>query len=205
MDEVADLAAAQRAVTDLRPDAIVVDHPSFPGEVERLCRVLRVDRARLFVVTDESDPALVLNLLDIGVDDVFGPPHDFDLVAARIHRAMRSGTQAASRSAPDHLSARFEAISFIDLAQMLANGRKSVRVDLRRADEEAVVFFDRGRPTHARCGTLVGPGAVYAVVSWEDDGEFCVHEVHDFPEPNVAEPVESLLMEGVRLLDESRV
>ena len=82
---------------------------------------------------------------------------------------------------------------------------KNVRVDIRRGNgEEATLFMERGRPVHAVCGSLVGAKAVYYVIAWEEDGEFTVHEVSDFPPANVAESVESLLMEGVRLLDESR-
>jgi hypothetical protein len=42
------------------------------------------------------------------------------------------------------------------------------------------------------------------MTSWQQDGEFSLHYVDAFPEPNTAESVECLLMEGVHLLDESR-
>lgn len=129
------MSDAQSAVRDRPPAAVVVDQVALASDLTRVCRMLRVDRrVLLFVLTDEADPALVLNLPDLGVDDVFGPPHDFDLVAARIHR----------------------------------------------------------------------PDAVYDVLAWEDDGEFSVHQVSVVPEQNIDESVESLLMEGVRILDESR-
>jgi len=200
-----DAAAAQAHVDANGPDAIVVDHAGLGGEVQKICAVLRLNRGiSIFVLTDATDPTIVLNLLDIGVDDVFGPPHDFDLTAARIHRAIRArGTSGTG--ARGQFSAKFDAFSFLDLAQMLANGMKNVRVDMRRGNgEEARLFLERGRPVHATCGSLEGAAAVYYVISWEDDGEFTVHEVSDFPAPNLAESIESLLMEGVRLLDESR-
>lgn len=202
-----DVSGAQSAVEETRPNAIVVDHGALAKEVERVCRVLRVDRnALLFVLTDGTDPALVLNLLDLGVDDVFGPPHDFDVISARIHRALRARAAVAVQEAVEgQFSAKFEAFSFLDLAQMLANGLKSVRVDLRRTSgDEGVLYVHKGRPIYAESGPLTGPKAVHHVVSWEDEGEFSVHEVDEFPEPNIDESIESLLMEGVRLLDESR-
>lgn len=198
---------AQAIIQEVHPDAVVIDHAAFGAELEKICRVLRQDRSTLvFVLTDASDPALVLNLLDIGVDDVFGPPHDFDLVAARVLRAMRARATAPTTQAPQgDFSARFEAFSFLDLAQMLANSLKSVRVDLRRSTgEEAVLYVEKGRPVHAECGALTGARAVYYVISWEEDGEFAVNEETTFPAPNIQESIESLLMEGVRLLDESR-
>jgi hypothetical protein len=62
-----------------------------------------------------------------------------------------------------------------------------------------------GRPVFASCGPLEGAEAVYRIVSWEEDGEFSVHDAEEIPEANLGESMESLLMEGVRLLDESRV
>lgn len=200
-------ADAQTSIQEVRPDAVVIDHEAFGADLEKISRVLRQDRSTLvFVLSDDADPALVLNLLDIGIDDVFGPPHDFDLVAARILRAMRARATAPTTEAPQgDFAARFEAFSFLDLAQMLANGMKSVRVDLRRGSgEEAVLYVQNGRPVHAACGALTGPRAIYYVISWEDDGEFAVNEESSFPDVNIAESIESLLMEGVRLLDESR-
>lgn len=203
-----DGAEAQGQLAEAQADAIVVDHQAVEDQLEPVCRVLRANRdALVFVLTDQPDPALVLNLLDLGVDDVFGPPHEFDLIAARIHRALRARDEAPARAAPEgQFSAKFEAFSFLDLAQMLANGMKSVRVDLRRSSsgEDAVLYFVNGTPVHAACGPLTGPRAVYYVISWEDDGDFTVDDADDFPEQNLAESMESLLMEGVRLLDESR-
>lgn len=203
---VADGVEAQANIESVDPHAILIDHDAVGTEVERVCRVMSMDQSIVFVLTDDSDPALVLNLLDVGVDDVFAPPHDFDLMAARVLRGIRARDAAPAAVAPQgDFSARFEAFSFLDLAQMLANGMKSVRVDLRRGSgEEAVLFFEKGRPVHATCGALTGPQAVYYVISWEDDGEFAVNDETEFPAPNLAESVESLLMEGVRLLDESR-
>jgi hypothetical protein len=58
---------------------------------------------------------------------------------------------------------------------------------------------------HAACGTLRGAEAVYRVIAWEDDGAFAVEPESEFPAPNIGLPLESILMEGCRLLDESRI
>ncbi len=191
---------------DVRPAVVILDHEGLGDGVEQACKVFRVDRsALLYVVTQQSDPAVVLNLLDLGVDDVFAPPHDFDVLAARLHRALRTRSAPRTSLEDSTLAARFEALSFLDLAQMLSNGLKTVRIELRSDEgEEAVLFLDKGRPVFAECGALQGPQAVYRVIAWDDEGEFSVHDAAELPEPNIAESVESLLMEGVRLLDESR-
>lgn len=204
-----DVASAQRLVDEHGPSAIVMDHAIFGSEVDRFGRVVKLGSPTpLFVLTDSTDPALVLNLLDVGVDDVFGPPHDFDLIAARINRGMRSHAERAGPEAeqePGRFSATFEAFSFLDLAQMLANGMKTVRVDLSGPDgETALLHLVNGTPVHAVCGERVGPQAIYRIIAWDDRGEFTVSEDTEVPTQSIQESMESLLMEGVRLLDESR-
>jgi DNA-binding response OmpR family regulator len=204
-----DLVDAQAMAERRPPSAVIVDEDAVPGHVEHFARVAKLDAALLlYVVTDQGEATRTLGLLDAGADDVFGPPHDFDLVAARVARAIasRSKVRAALRSRGGDFSATFEAFSFLDLAQALAHGFKSVRVELTRGStgEKGLLFLERGRPVHAVAGDLVGPAAVYRIISWEEDGEFSVHPESDFPEPTIADPIESLLMEGCRLLDESR-
>ena len=201
----ADLGSAQTAVVGNRPEAIVVDHAELGHQTPRACRVLGVDRgALLYVLTDETRSETVLELLGLGVDDVIGPPHDAEVTLARIRRAIDA--RAASRptdGAPDGLAGTFAEFSFVDLTQVVANDLRSVRVEVKNSSgEEGVVFFEQGRPFHAACGALTGEQAVYYMVSWEDEGGFSVHDNSELPEPNVSDPIEALLMEGTRLLEE---
>jgi len=205
-----DLPDAQRVVERRTPAAVVVDHADFPGDVDKFCRVTKLDGScLLFVLTDAGDPALVLNLLDLGVDDVFGPPHDFDLVAARINRAIRSRARPspAERREAGQFSATFEVFSFLDLIQMLGQAMKSVRIELSRdeeGDETATIDMRKGRIIHAVSGDLVGEEAVYRVIAWEDEGEFTVREQSTFEELTIQASTESILMEGCKRLDEAQ-
>ena len=155
-----DLADAQTIAERRPPAAIVIDHEQFPAQVDKFSRVTKLGGAALlFVLTDSTDPSLVLNLLDVGVDDVFGPPHDFDLVAARINRAIRSRSRdrATEASQAGQFSATFEVFGFLDLIQMLSQGLKTVRIDLSRPQSEpAVIYMQKGRLTHAARGGLRG-------------------------------------------------
>jgi hypothetical protein len=161
------------------------------------------------VLTDSTDPTLVLNLLDIGANDVFGPTHEFDLMAARLNHAIRNQARQLSATQDGNptgqFSATFDVFSFTDLVQTLGHGFKSVRIDLARSNgETATLFMDNGRLVHGTAGEHTGPEAVYRVISWEGDGEFTVHQETVFPEPTIQASTESLLMEGCRLLDEGR-
>ncbi len=203
-----DLADAQTLAERQAPGAIILDHEEFPTQVERFARMATLDgSALLFVLTDSTDPSLVLNFLDIGVDDVFGPPHHFDLIAARVDRAIRSrvGRRPSEKYKAGEFSADFKIFSFLDLIQALGQGRKSVRVELARNEkEEAEIFLKKGQMVHATCGKLTGAEAVYRVITWEDEGEFTVQTETEFPEANIQDSNESILMEGCRILDESQ-
>jgi hypothetical protein len=145
--------------------------------------------------------------LDIGANDVFGPTHEFDLMAARLNHAIRNQARLASAGTGNsgQFSATFEVFSFLDLIQTLGHGFKSVRIDLSGPDgDEATLFMEKGHLIHGVAGPMEGPEAVYRVIAWDDKGEFTVHQEHEFPEPNIQASIESLLMEGCRLLDENR-
>lgn len=205
-----DLDDAQTVVQRREPTAILIDREVLEDGVDRFIRVAKLGADPLvFVLTDSTDPALVLNLLDVGADDVFGPPHDFDLVAARVNRAIRSRSRTRrargpGEDPPGSFSARFDVFSLLDLLQMLSQGMKTVRIDLSRDRDTAVLYMRKGRIVHATLGGIVGERAVYGVLAWEDDGAFTVAEASEIPDATIEVSTESLLMEGLRLLDESR-
>jgi len=205
LDEAAALCARQA------PAAVFVHDGSFPQEIlQSRARLTAGPRLLVYALTTQADPAQVLNLFDAGFDDVFALPRDADLVAARLRNALRagagSGGGALSPTRPGSFQATFTAFAFTDLMQTLNQSLKSVRIVMSRAGgEQAVVHLDRGQLTHAECGSLRGAEAVHRVIAWEDDGQFAVEPIGDFPEPNIGLPLESILMEGCRLLDESRM
>lgn len=82
---------------------------------------------------------------------------------------------------------------------------KTVRIELRRDDSrKALLYMQKGRIIHATSGEISGPEAVYDVIRWEDEGEFTVREESELPEATIQTSTDSLLMEGVRLLDEAK-
>lgn len=202
-----DPSDAQTLIARRAPAAILFDHDAFGPEAENFCRIHSLNpESLLYVVTSDKDPVVTLALLDAGADDVFAPPHDLDLSAARIDRAIRARAKTVRTAPPrpGQIAASLEAFSFTELLQSLGHGQKSVRVDLTRGDgETATVHLDRGQLVHATCGELTGEDAVYRVITWQDDGDFVVVPVGEFPAPSIQAPLESVLMEGCRLLDEA--
>ncbi len=206
--EASDVADAHTMVERRAPTAVVIDDELPRADVDRFCRqATETHDLLVFVLTDSSEAARTLGLLDAGASDVFGPPHDFDLIAARISRAVRGRSRPGGGSAGGgDFSASFEIFSFLDLVQTLSHSRKTARIELRRGSgEEATVYTHHGRMVHAVAGELLGEEAVYRVISWEDDGAFVVHPEDDAPAPTIHVATDAVLMEGCRLLDESKV
>lgn len=209
--EVATLDEAAALCGRLSPSAVFVLDDGASREVlqarERLGSGAPLS---IYALSVNAAPSRMLTLFDAGFDDVFTLPRDVDLAAARLRKALRAmaaGDAAMpAPSRPGSFQASFTAFAFTDLMQTLNQSLKSVRIDLARPDgEQAVVYLDRGQLTHAACGELTGGWAVYRIIAWEDDGRFAVEPTTDFPEPNIGLPLESVLMEGCRLLDESRL
>lgn len=204
--QATDPADAQAMIARRPPAAILFDHDCFESEAENFCRVHGLNTVSLlYFVTGNNDPVATLSLLDAGADDVFAPPHDFDLSVARIDRALRAriGQLDASTTVPGQIVATLGAFSFPELLQSLGHGLKSVCIQLTRGSgESAVVYLQEGRLVHAACAEVTGEDAVYRVLAWRDDGEFVVVPETDFPPANVELPLHNVLMEGCRILDE---
>ena len=190
------------------PGALVIDHSAFPTQVELLARVAKLDStALLFVLTDSTDPALVLKLLAMGVDDVFGPPHDVGVMAERVNRAIRGRARLRPPEKVDGggFSAAFDGFSFVDLLEALGHGRKTVRLELSSGDgERGIIFLIKGQMVHASAGEDQGERAVYRIIAWEDPRKFTVKKEQDFPEPNIEASNEAIIKEGTRRLSRSR-
>jgi hypothetical protein len=200
-----DLDDARVMVERRAPAAVVVGDESLGDSPSALGALgSEGEGALVYVVTEAAEPSRTLALLDAGADDVFGPPHDFDLVAARISRAVRARprTEEAAGGGGD-FSASFQVFSFLDLIQALSHSHRTVRIDLEGGDDEsATIWLDHGRTVHAVSGTLSGEEAVHRVIAWEDDGSFTVHPDVETGERSVEASTESVIMEGCRRLDE---
>jgi hypothetical protein len=97
-------------------------------------------------------------------------------------------------------------LSFTDLVQMTSVGRKTGRLTLytRQGQEAGELQFRRGRIVGARCGSLSPEKAFYALLA-QQGGSFSFDKDLTLEEAQGASlAVETLLMEGMRRLDETR-
>ena len=203
-----DLEEAHRMCKRLPPTAIFVHCESFPEEAMKCKELLKTDNnLLLYAITMDRDPHNTLDLFDAGFDDVFAPPHDFNIIAVRLRKSFQNRTRImANQTKPGGFSAGFKAFSFTDLLQALGQSQKSVLIRLSNsAGETADIYMRQGVLVHATCGSATGPEAVYRLIAWQDDGEYVVEPETDFPKTTITEPIEKILMDGCRILDESTV
>jgi hypothetical protein len=94
-------------------------------------------------------------------------------------------------------------MNVIDLMQSLEMGRKSCQLTLTNEGEKCEVFFAEGQVKHATYGELVGDAAVFKVLRWTG-GNFQLDFEGKTDKETTQLNTQGLLMEGLRLLDESQ-
>lgn len=98
---------------------------------------------------------------------------------------------------------RLKDMSLVDIIQIFNAERKMVAVHLGSELGYGKVYVKGGRIVHATYRDLTGPKAFFQLLAWKD-GEFEVEPNAQPPEVTINEPAEGLILEGLRLLDESR-
>jgi hypothetical protein len=87
--------------------------------------------------------------------------------------------------------------------QSLEIGRKSCQLKLNHAGDKCEVFFAEGQVKHATYGSLTGDEAVFKVLRWTG-GNFELNFEGKTDLETTKLNTQGLLMEGLRLLDESQ-
>lgn len=99
---------------------------------------------------------------------------------------------------------RLKDMGLVDIIQIFNAERKTVAVHLGSEMGYGRVFIKDGSIVHAAYREFTGPDAFFQLLSWSD-GEFEVEPDAPAPERTINESPESLILEGLRRLDESRV
>ena len=142
------------------------------------------------------------------------PPEEFDFllrenpfIAARFVRLMASRVLSANfllaRQGAKSFSGKLSVMSPVTVLQILADARRSGTLHLEAAGRKAELGFHDGELFEARCGALSGEDAVYSVLGWES-GEFWLEASPVPATDHIQLGVMSLLLEGMRRLDEAR-
>ncbi len=139
-------------------------------------------------------------------DDYLAKPFFLKEATRRIKRTVdRIALEKMAKTAPSDgvVRGNLSQMNVIDLMQSLEMGRKSCQLKLNNEGEKCEVFFVEGQVKHATYGSLVGDEAVFKVLRWTG-GNFELNFEGKTDQETTKLNTQGLLMEGLRLLDESQ-
>jgi response regulator RpfG family c-di-GMP phosphodiesterase len=137
-------------------------------------------------------------VFELGARDYVIKPAVTEVLVAKLRKTLEQRTAAA----PAHgVTGSLAEMSLPDLVQILWHGRKSGALRIRRGPDAGEVHFVDGKVVNAMWGKLRGDEAFYAMLAIAQ-GEFSLDPNFRPPEVRITESPESLLLEGMRRLDE---
>lgn len=199
--------ALLKAVDD-PPDLVVCDYrlPGMDGRqlIEKLKSRPKTANFSAVLMANKADIAERLSPQD-AADDYLEKPFFLREAIKRIKRMIdRIALEKMAKTAPSDgvVRGNLAQMNVIDLMQSLEMGRKSCQLTLTKDGDKCEVFFVEGQVKHATYGALVGDEAVFKVLRWTG-GSFELDFEGKTDKETTQLNTQGLLMEGLRLLDES--
>jgi CheY-like chemotaxis protein len=204
-----DAADALLKAVDDPPELVVCDYrmPGMDGRqlVEKLKSRPATANFSAILLASRSDIDERLSPQD-AADDYIAKPFFLKEATRRIKRTVdRIALEKMAKTAPSDgvVRGNLSQMNVIDLMQSLEMGRKSCQLKLNNEGEKCEVFFAEGQVKHATYGSLVGDEAVFKVLRWTG-GNFELNFEGKTDQETTKLNTQGLLMEGLRLLDESQ-
>lgn len=203
-----DAADALLKAVDDTPDLLVCDYrmPGMDGRqlVEKLKSRPATANFSTVLMASKADIQERLSPQD-AADDYLEKPFFLKDAVRRVKRMIdRISLEKMAKTAPSDgvVRGNLSQMNVIDLMQSLEMGRKSCQLSLTNEGDRCEVFFVEGQVKHATYGSLVGDEAVFKVLRWTG-GNFQLDFEGKTDKETTQLNTQGLLMEGLRLLDES--
>lgn len=204
-----DSADALLKAVDDPPDLLVSDYrmPGMDGHqlLEKLKSRPKTAGISVILLASKADITERLSNHE-RVDDFVEKPFFLKEATQRIKRVIdKIALEKMAKTAPSDgvLRGSLSQMNVIDLVQSLEMGRKSCALTLTHQKDKCEIYFVEGQVTHAAYGSLSGDAAVFKVLSWTT-GNFQVNFEGKTSQQTTTLNTQGLLMEGLRLLDESK-
>jgi DNA-binding response OmpR family regulator len=201
--------ALLKAVDD-PPDLLVTDYrmPGMDGRqlVDKLRSRANTAATTVILLATKADISEKLSGQDPPIDDFVEKPFFLREATQRIKRLIdKIALEKLAKSAPSDgvLRGNLLQMNVIDLVQSLEMGRKSCALTLTNGDEKCEMYFTEGQVTHTEYGSWTGDEAVFQVLRWTE-GNFQIDFDRKTSKQTTTLNTQGLLMEGLRLLDESK-
>jgi CheY-like chemotaxis protein len=200
--------ALLKAVDD-PPDLLISDFrmPGMDGRqlVEKLKNRPKTAGISVIMLATKADITEKLSHHD-PIDDFVEKPFFLKEATQRIKRVIdKIALEKMAKTAPSDGVVRgsLAQMNMIDLMQSLEMGRKTCRLLLSHDGDKCEVYFSEGQVVHAVYGPTTGDAAVFKVLLWTG-GNFQIDFEAKTTQRTTTLNTQGLLMEGLRLLDESQ-
>ena len=200
--------ALLKAIDD-KPDLILSDYTMQSVDGKQLLQKLKSRSATahipVILMASKTDITEKLKMLQETVEDFIEKPFFLKEAAARIKKVVdKISLEKMAREAPGEsvLRGSLAQMNALDLLQSLDMGHKTCSLLLTNEGQKCQLFFSDGQINHAVYGALKGDEAVYKVLKWTG-GNFEINFDGSSREQTTTRSTQGLLLEGLRLLDES--
>ncbi len=203
IQEAQDGEEALRLARDEHPDLILLDvkMPDMDGfqVIEKLKQDPATAGIPVVFLSALGGSKEKLRGLELGAEDYLVKPIDGEELKARVRMVLRRAHTKETPHSTVLTHGQLETTSLASLLRSLSGEGRTVRVRLRRDDEEGEIVLLEGRITAAAQGPRRGPAAIYQLLGWQD-GTFEMGAVTPSSpmEGEVTEPNQTLLTEASR-------
>lgn len=206
---LSDGADALLKAIDEKPDLIIADYTLEAMDGKQLLQKLKSRSATahipVMLMANKTDITEKLKMLQDTVEDFIEKPFFLKDAAARIKKVVdKISLEKMAREAPGEsvLRGNLAQMNVMDLLQSLDMGHKTCSLVLTNNGDRCQLYFSDGQINHAAYGELKGDEAVYKVLLWTG-GNFEIDFNGSSQEQTTTRSTQGLLLEGLRLLDES--
>jgi CheY-like chemotaxis protein len=203
-----DAADALLKAVDEPPDLMICDFrmPGMDGRqlLDKLKSRPATAGIAVILMASKADLSERLSLQD-PVEEYLEKPFFLKDATQKIKRVVdRIALEKLSKTASDGvLRGSLSQMNVIDLVQSLEMGRKSCQLTMTNGADKCEMYFSGGQVKHAVYGSVTGDEAVFKVLRWTD-GNFQINFEGKTTQETTTLNTQGLLMEGLRLLDESQ-
>jgi len=216
MEPLAKITSFQKATDALSycledpPDLLICDYrmPEIDGIqlIQKVKGKAGADAVRFIVMAAKTDMDEKLRPLADLVEEFVVKPFFVRELADRAKKILdRIYIEKMQKQAPAEgvIRGRLSEMNIIDLLQSLELGQKTCLLTFTQGGESCQMFFLDGQIHHAESGAIRGDQAVYRVAGWAD-GTFQIDFNGRSEQRTTTQTTQGLLMEALRLLDESK-
>lgn len=153
------------------------------------------------VVTNHTSRTDAQRAFELGAADYMTKPVSPDLLVAKARQIIEREASASRRRGA---AGSLQEMGLPDMIQVLWHGRKTASLKIRSQGTSGEIHFVNGEIYNAMWATLRGEEAFYSMLALVD-GEFLLDPDYAPPSRVIQESPETLLLEGMRRLDEHPV